>query len=142
MNAIGCADPHGKPKEMVVYPLDRLSVARLCAAEPDPGWDVARTEVDATEATLPSLLEALQRIPDFRRAQGRRHKLATVLAICVLARLAAKVGCDATSRYAKTMPQEHLAALDARQDRISGLFIPMAFNLLWVECRFFRWNCN
>ena len=77
-----------------------------------------------TEETLPSLLEELQRVPDFRHAQGRRHKLATVLAICVLARLAGKVGCDATSRYAKTMPQEHLAALDARRDRISDRFIP------------------
>ena len=42
----------------------------------------------------------------------------------MLARLAGKVGCDATARYAKTMPQEHLAALDARQDRISDLHIP------------------
>ncbi len=80
--------------------------------------------MDATEETLPSLLEALQRIPDFRHAQGRRHKLATVLAIRVLARLAGKVGCDATARYAKTMSQEHLAALDARQDRINDLYIP------------------
>ena len=120
----GYTDPHGKLKEMYVYPLGRSSVARLCATEPHPDWEVARTEVDATEETLPSLLEELQRIPDFRHAQGRRHKLATVLGICVLARLAGKVGCDATARYAKTMPQEHLAALDARQDRISDLYIP------------------
>ena len=120
----GYTDPHGKLKEMVVYPLGRSSVARLCATEPHPDWAVARTAVDVTEETLPSLLEELQRVPDFRHAQGRRHKLATVLAICVLARLAGKVGCDATSRYAKTMPQEHLAALDARRDRISDRFIP------------------
>ena len=109
---------------MYVYPLGRSSVARLCATEPHPDWEVARTEVDATEETLPSLLEELQRIPDFRHAQGRRHRLATVLGICVLARLAGKVGCNATARYAKTMPQEHLAALDARRDRISDLYIP------------------
>ena len=77
----GYTDPHGKLKEMVVYPLGRSSVARLCATEPHPDWEVARTEVDATEETLPSLLEELQRIPDFRHAQGRRHKLATVLGI-------------------------------------------------------------
>ena len=120
----GYTDPHGKLKEMYVYPLGRSSVARLCATEPHPDWEVARTEVDATEETLPSLLEELQRIPDFRHAQGRRHRLATVLGICVLARLAGKVGCNATARYAKTMPQEHLAALDARRDRISDLYIP------------------
>ena len=120
----GYTDPHGKLKEMVVYPLGRSSVARLCATEPHPDWTMARTAVDVTQETLPSLLEELQRVPDFRHAQGRRHKLATVLAICVLARLAGNVGCDATSRYAKTMPQEHLAALDARRDRISDRFIP------------------
>ena len=154
---------------MVVYPLGRSSVARLCATEPHPDWVVARTAVDVTGETLPSLLEALQRVPDFRHAHGRRDKLATVLAICVLAicvlaicvlaicvlaicvlaicvlaicvlaicvlaicvlaicvlaRLTGTVGCDATSRYATTMPQEHLAALDARRDRISDRFIP------------------
>ena len=85
----------------------------------------------ATEETLPSLLEAVQRVPDFRHAQGRRHKLATVLAICVLVRLAGKVGCDATSRYAKTMPQEHLAALDARRDRISDHFLAATDHFEW-----------
>ena len=71
----GYTDPHGKLKEMYVYPLGRSSVARLCATEPHPDWAVARTAVDATEETLPSLLEELQRVPDFRHAQGRRHKL-------------------------------------------------------------------
>ncbi len=71
----GYTDPHGKLKEMVVCPLGRSSVARLCATEPHPDWAVARTAVDVTEETLPSLLEALQRVPDFRHAQGRRHKL-------------------------------------------------------------------
>ena len=35
----------------------------------------------------------------------------------MLARLAGKVGCDGTSRYTKNLPQEHLAALGAWQDR-------------------------
>ena len=109
---------------MHVYPLRRSSVARLSAAEPHPDWAVPRQSVDATEDTLPSLLEELQRVPDFRQAQGRRHKLSTVLAICVLARLAGKVGGDATSRYAQSMPQEQLAALGARRERFSGRFIP------------------
>ena len=120
----GYTDPHGKRKEMHVYPLHRSSVARLCAEEEHPDWQVARQSVDATEDTLPSLLEELARVPDFRHAQGRRHKLSTVLAICVLARLAGKVGGDATSRFAQSMPQEHLAALEARRERFSGRFIP------------------
>lgn len=120
----GYTDPQGKPEEMHGYPLRRSSVARLCAAEPHPDWEVARQSVDATEATLPLFLEELRREPDFRQAQGRRHKFATVLAICVLARMAGKVGGDATSLYAQRMPQEHLAALDARRERRSGCFIP------------------
>ncbi len=63
-------------------------------------------------------------MPDFRQAQGRRNKLFMVLDICALARLAGKVGGDATSRYAQSMSQEHLAALDARCERLSGRFIP------------------
>ena len=120
----GYTDPHGKRKEMHVYPLHRRSVARLCAEEPHPDWQVARQLVDATEDTLPSLLEELARVPDFRHAQERRHKLSTVLAICVLARLAGKVGGDATSRFAQGMPQEYLAALEARRERFSGRFTP------------------
>ena len=110
----GYTEPHGKRKEMYVYPLHRSSMARLCAAEPHPDWEVACQSVDATEDTLPSLLQKLRRVPDFRQGQGRRHQLSTVLAICVLARLAGKVGGDATSRYARSMPQDYLAALDAR----------------------------
>ena len=120
----GDTDPHGKPKEMYVYSLRRASVVRLCAAEPHPDWEVARQSVDATEDPLPSLREELQRVPDFRQAQGRRHKLSTVRAICVLARLAGRVGGDATSCYAQSMSQEHLVALDARRERRSGRFIP------------------
>ena len=122
----GDTDPHGKPKEMYVYPLRRSSVARLCAAEPHPDREVERQSVGATVDTLPSLLEELQGVPEFRQAQGRRHKLSTVPAICVLARLAGKVGGDATSRYAQSISQEHLAALDARRERRSGRFIPPA----------------
>ena len=95
---------------MHVYPLHRSSVVRLCAAVPHPDLEVTRQSVDATEDTLPSLLDELQQVPDFRHAQGRRHKLSTVLAICVLAicvlaRRAGKVGGDATSRYAQSMAQ-------------------------------------
>ncbi len=94
----GDTDPHGKRKAMYVQPLHRSSVARLCGAEPHPDWEVACQSVDATEDTLPSLLEELRRVPDFRQGQGRWRRLSTVLAICVLARLAGKVGGGATPR--------------------------------------------
>ena len=109
---------------MRVYPLQRSSAGWLCAAEPHPDWQVARQSVAATEDTLPSLLEAMQQVHYFPQAQGRRIRLSTVLAICVLARLVGKVGGDATSRYAQSMPQEHLAALDARRERLSGRNLP------------------
>ena len=120
----GYKDPHGKRQEMHVSPLHRSSVARLSAEEPHPDRQVARQSVDATRDTLPSLLEVPAQVPGFRHARGRRHKLPTVLAICVLARLASKVGGDATSRFAQGMPQEHLAALEARRERFSARFIP------------------
>ena len=50
---------------------------------------------------------------DFRRAQGRKHRLEMVLAICILARLAGKVGPLATSRYAQKMTPNQLQTLGA-----------------------------
>ncbi len=46
---------------------------------------------------LRSLYEELSEVPDFRRAQGRKHQTATVLAIYLLARLAGLHGGKAAA---------------------------------------------
>ena len=106
-------DPHGKPKEMFVYPLRPDASSRLKAIADDPEWVPESQAVDATHVDLVSLAEMLSEVDDFRRPQGRKHRLEVVLSICILARLAGKVGADATSRYAEEMPQSHLRSLGA-----------------------------
>ena len=49
-------------------------VIRLRAAEPHPEWEVARQSLDATEDTLPSVVEELRRVPEFRQAPGASTK--------------------------------------------------------------------
>ena len=50
-------------------------------------------------------------VPDSRRGQGRKHRLATVLSVCALARLAGQYGPAATERFARNLDQQELRAL-------------------------------
>ncbi len=54
------------------------------------------------------LYAELSEVPDFRRAQGRKHRTANVLAIYLLARLAALHGGKAAVAYAQSLIQKEL----------------------------------
>ncbi len=126
----GYSEPHGRPKEILIYPLGRSSLARLSAPEPHPDWETPTVEVEISGTSLRSLMEETARMPDRRRKQGRRHRQDTVLAICVLARLAGHVGPLATSRYAQSLSQEFLEALNARRNR-TGDYIPPSLSTVF-----------
>ncbi len=104
---------HHKPKEMYVYPLHPQACSRLRNRQDDPSWGPQVQRVETSPKRLKSWVQLLAEMPDFRRAQGRKHRLETVLAICILARLAGKVGPLATSRYAQKMTQNQLQTLGA-----------------------------
>ena len=77
-------DPHGKPKRLYVYAL-RRDARRILGqgGELDGCWQ-ARQEVPEEARTAidkRSLYEELKQLPDHRRAQGRKHSIATVLAV-------------------------------------------------------------
>ena len=55
--------------------------------------------------------------------QGRKHRLATVLAICALARLSGLSGPAATERFARHLSQEELRALGAWRDPKAGRWV-------------------
>ncbi len=59
------------------------------------------------------LCAELSEVPDFRRAQGRKHQTATVLAIYLLARLAGLHGGKAATAYAQSLSQRKSEALGA-----------------------------
>lgn len=63
--------------------------------------------MDAT----PSLVELLGRVPDPRRAEGKRHPLAAVLSLLVLAMLAGMRGLQGVVEFGRNLPPDVVAAL-------------------------------
>ena len=62
---------------------------------------------------LCSLYDELLRVPDFRRAQGRKHTIASVFAIDIVARLAGFESGIAAAQFARALNQTELKALGA-----------------------------
>ena len=83
-------DPHGRSKEMFVRPLRVDARARLADPVDREAWTCRATPVTYTREELRSLRALFAEMPDCRRGQGMKHKLATVLSVCALARLAGK----------------------------------------------------
>ena len=105
--------PHGRPKEVLVYPLARDAREQLCRLDDAPKW---RSEGDPrpwTTHRLRSLWECLHGVPDFRSTRGRRYPLATILAIAVAAKLAGYHGATAIGEFSQALTQHQLRALRA-----------------------------
>ena len=64
----------------------------------------------------------LEQLPDHRRGQGRKHSLATVLAVYLLAALSNMRGPVAAAEYARALDQEQLKALGAWRNRRTGRY--------------------
>ena len=116
-------DPHEQPKEMFVLPLRADARARLVDPVDREEWTCRATPVTYTREELRSLRELFAEMPDGRRGQGMKHKLATVLSVCALARLAGVSGPAATERFAKYLSQEELRALGAWRDPVAGRWV-------------------
>ena len=84
--------------------------------------------LDAPVALAPdqcrSLLEDLAKIADPRKPRGRRHALATVLAVAVAAVLAGARSLVAIGEWAADAPQPVLAALGVRCDPLRRVWRP------------------
>ena len=70
------------------------------------------------------MLQEFERIPDHRRGQGRKFRLAVLLAIWQLARLSGYHGVDATWRYACHLTQDELRSLGAWRDKRTDRYHP------------------
>ena len=120
----GYTEPHGCLKEMYLYSLRPDARARLRAPQPCPSWEPQHPRVAPADVPLPSLLQEFERIPDHRRGQGRKFRLAVLLAIWQLARLSGYHGVDATWRYACHLTQDELRTLDAWRNQRTGHYHP------------------
>lgn len=65
------------------------------------------------EAEL-SLVTALAGLPDPRRRQGRRYRLESLLALCVIAVLAGATSLSAIARHARNLPEHQRSRLGLR----------------------------
>ena len=72
---------------------------------------------------LPGLAGFLAAVPDHRRAQGRRHALATVLALACAAVAAGAKSLVAITEWAADAPGAVLACLGVRRDPCGGAWV-------------------
>ena len=80
--------------------------------------------IGADSSAMRSLYEELASIPDHRRAQGRKHSIATVLAVHILATLSNMRGPVAAAEYARSLDQEELQSIGAWYNRTTGCYEP------------------
>ena len=122
--------PHGRPKRLYVHPLRRDARERLRDPGPLPAaWEPKGPTAQAP-ARLRSLYGELAAVPDFRRAQGRKHTVASVLAVYILARLANCRGPVAAAEYARQLSQAELKAVGAWKSPRTGRYVPVSKSTL------------
>ena len=114
-------------KKMYVRALRKDARRLLCQADELPyPWqplgEVSRRSTDE----LRSLYEEFSRVADYRRAQGRKHTVASVLSIYVLARISGFLGYNQASKFAQHLSQDELKALGAWYNRHTGAYEPVS----------------
>ena len=95
-------DPHGTPKEIFDKALRPDVRALLSSPQPLPPDDPGLAPRDPE--AMRSLHAGLAAVPDFRRAQGKKHTVACVLTVHILAELANMKGCLAAAQFARAVP--------------------------------------
>ena len=123
-------DPHGQPKRLYVYPLRRDARHRLRDPRPLPAAWQPKGPSEKAPSELRSLYRELTEVRDFRRAQGRKHCVATVLAVYILARLANLRGPVAAAEYAQKLSQPELEAIGAWKNPRTGRYVPVSKSTL------------
>jgi hypothetical protein len=93
------------PKMVFVKPLTSDAQALLSRPILKPAYRIGGPKIMLSAQQMQSLPNFFKEIPDPRRAQGRRHRLATVLAIAAGATLCGMCGYLAISDWAKGLGQ-------------------------------------
>lgn len=91
------------PKMVFVKPLVRNTQARLSHPSLDPAYRIGGSKIMLRAQQMQALPDFFKKIPDPRRAQGRRHRLSTVLAIAAGATLCGMRGYQAISQWAQNL---------------------------------------
>jgi hypothetical protein len=112
------------PKRVFTYPLVADARARLCARllEPFPRSGAAKMMMSAEH--MRALPDFFTLIPDPRRAQGRRHRLPTVLGIAAGAILCGMRGYKALADWAQSLGPKALGRFGCRRDDAGHYLVP------------------
>lgn len=94
------------PKMVFVKPLKSNAQALLSQPVLKPAYRIGGPKIMLSAQQMQSLPEFFKQIPDPRRAQGRRHRLCTVLAIATGAILCGMHGYLGISDWAKALGQK------------------------------------
>ena len=106
---------HARPKLVFVHPLCRRARARLGAAHLEAGLRHGVPKMTLTAAQMRALPEFFHAIDDPRRRQGRRHALATVLALAAAATLCGMRGYKAISEWVDDLSPRALERFRVRR---------------------------
>ena len=108
--------PHQRPKQLWVRALDPQACEWLSAAQlPAPLHAYEKpppARCDLAAGRLGSLRERFAQVTEFRKGQGRRHRIPTVLAISACAKMAGVMGgYSGIASYAKNLTRPQRRAL-------------------------------
>jgi Domain of unknown function (DUF4338)/DDE_Tnp_1-associated/Transposase DDE domain len=117
--------PHRRPKQLWVRALHPQSREWLSAAElpaPLQGYEKKLTlRCDLAPGPLGSLREHFAQVSEFRKGQGKRHRIPTVLSIAACAKMAGVMGgYGGIASYAKNLTRPQRRALHCWLNEKSG----------------------
>ncbi len=104
------------PKMVFLQPLRADARRLLCRARLTPPYRIGESKLMLTADQMRSLPCFFSEIPDPRRAQGRRHRLSTVLALAAGAVLCGMRGYRAISDWAKSLGQKSRERFGCRRE--------------------------
>jgi hypothetical protein len=97
---------NSSPKMIFVYALQRNAQRLLSKPVLTPNYQYGVPKLMLTADQMKTLPELFSRIADPRRAQGRRHRLSTILAIATGAILCGRVGYKGIAEWAQSLGQD------------------------------------
>jgi hypothetical protein len=112
------------PKRVFTYALVEDAPAKLCAALPESNHRSGAPKMRMSAEHMRALPDFFTLIADPRRAQGRRHRLPTVLAIAAGAILCGMRGYKAIADWAQSLGPKALARFGCRRDDDGHYLVP------------------
>jgi Domain of unknown function (DUF4338)/DDE_Tnp_1-associated len=117
------AQPH-TPKRVFTYPLVAGARAKLCGPLSESSHRSGVPKMMMSAEHMRALPDFFCLIADPRRAQGRRHRLSTVLAIAAGATLCGMRGYKAIAEWARSLGPKALARFGCRRDDAGQYLVP------------------